>query len=361
MTPASPTCPSCGQPVPPDARFCEGCGAVLSAVVAVPASTPAGPAGNRDRARCTECGGEIGPDLYCEQCGLKAASPRDHYEQAPANWVAGVCDRGIRHHRNEDAMDLAADPEPGSRAVLVVCDGVSSSTDSDVASQAGVRAALGVLRRRLPRGLGTPQSRLAAVTQVYTEATAAANDAVVNSSTADTPSPASATFVAAVVEGAELTWASLGDSRAYWLPDTGDSRLLTVDDSGAQALIELGVDRAAAESSPGAHAITKWLGRDAPDTVPRVGAMTLDGAGWLLVCSDGLWNYASEPEAMTARVRLSESAATANPLELARELVAWANGEGGHDNITVALARITPAGDNADDRDDGSESEARHG
>ena len=38
----------------------------------------------------------------------------------------GVCDIGRRHRRNEDAMALAAEA-PGSRAVLVVCDGVSNA------------------------------------------------------------------------------------------------------------------------------------------------------------------------------------------------------------------------------------------
>ena len=51
--------------------------------------------------------------------------------------MAACCDRGVRHHRNEDATATAADPAPGSRAVLVVCDGVSTSIDSDVASLAG--------------------------------------------------------------------------------------------------------------------------------------------------------------------------------------------------------------------------------
>ncbi len=49
-----------------------------------------------------------GPDGYCESCGVKALSERDHYREQPAPWVAGVCDKGIRHQRNEDAMALLA-------------------------------------------------------------------------------------------------------------------------------------------------------------------------------------------------------------------------------------------------------------
>ena len=94
---------------------------------------------------CAACGGAVAEDGYCGTCGARAAAPRDHFVEQPAPWVAAVCDRGIRHPRNEDAVAVAADPEPGTRAVLVVCDGVSSSIDSDVASLAGARAARDVL------------------------------------------------------------------------------------------------------------------------------------------------------------------------------------------------------------------------
>ena len=58
----------------------------------------------------------------------------------------------------------------------------------------------------------------------------------------------------------------------------------------------MGVPREEAENGPQAHAITKWLGRDSPDFAPMTGSLTVRGPGWLLVCSDGLWNYASEAD-----------------------------------------------------------------
>ncbi|GAA3551355.1 PP2C family serine/threonine-protein phosphatase [Nocardioides daeguensis] len=353
-------CPSCQAALAPGARFCENCGAQLDAaaapapVAAVSADHPLGdapisaptrkpaaalpdppaPAGRR---ACTECGGEVGPDLYCLECGTKAPSERDHFREQPAPWVAGVCDKAIGKNRNEDAMALLAGAEPGSRAVLIVMDGVSNSIDSDVASLAGARAAREVLRMPLPVGMGTPESRDAAVRKVLTDAAAAANTAIVAVTDPDSPNPASATFTAAVLEGRRITWANIGDSRSYWLPDAGTPVQLTVDDSVAQAQIAAGVAREVAETGPQAHAITKWLGRDSEDQKPTVGALEVDGSGWLLACSDGLWNYASEPEALAAQVR---AAATSDPLALALALVAFANGSGGHDNVTAAVARV---------------------
>ncbi|GAA1522499.1 PP2C family serine/threonine-protein phosphatase [Nocardioides humi] len=361
-------CPSCRAALAPGARFCENCGAQLgdAAAVAAPAATtvggpfddalgdapisaptrkpasalpdPPAPAGRRP---CTECGGEVGPDLYCLECGTKAPSERDHFEEQPASWVAGVCDKAVRKNRNEDAMALLAGAEPGSRAVLIVMDGVSNSIDSDVASLAGARAAREVLRMPLPSGMGTPESREAAVRKVLANAAAAANTAIVAVTDPDSPNPASATFTAAVLEGNRITWANIGDSRSYWLPDAGTPLQLTVDDSVAQAQIAAGVARDVAENGPQAHAITKWLGRDSEDQTPTVGSLEVTESGWLLTCSDGLWNYASEPDALAAQVR---AAGTTDPATLARALVAFANDSGGHDNITAALARVDVTG-----------------
>jgi serine/threonine protein phosphatase PrpC len=365
MSTSATACPKCGDPLAPDAKFCEGCGTpVVDGVSDAPEPVPAAPVDDLGsgpisapthinpvtppppaqdgRRPCVSCGGSVGPDGYCEQCGTKQPSERDHFRENPAPWVAGVCDRGIRHHRNEDAMALLASPTAGERAVLVVLDGVSNTDDSDKASLAGARAAREVLRTPLPKGMGTPESRLSAVTRVFADAVSAANDAVVGFTPEGSEYPPSATFVAAIVEGSVLSYANVGDSRAYWLPDGAPGVLLTVDDSAAQMQIEAGMSRLEAESGPQGHAITRWLGRDAPDLTPRVGEVTLDRPGWVLVCSDGLWNYASEPDALVAQMA---AAGTSDPAALALALTEFANAQGGQDNITVALARI--AGQNA--------------
>jgi serine/threonine protein phosphatase PrpC/RNA polymerase subunit RPABC4/transcription elongation factor Spt4 len=363
------TCPSCGAPAPGESNFCEECGTALSAEVAGPAGTVppvaagagesspiedlgSGPissattnysAAARQESEvraCASCGGTVGPDQYCEQCGVKALSPRDHFREQPASWVAGVCDKGIRHHRNEDAMAILASDDglaADRRAVLVVLDGVSNTDDSQIGSLAGANAALAVLAAPFPDGLGTTESRVAAVTHVLTGAVKAAQAEVVAAATADADNPASATFSAAVLEGDVVSYANVGDSRSYWLPDTSPGVQLSIDDSAAQALIAEGMPRAQAESSPQAHGITKWLGRDSEDHTPMVGQLTITEPGWLMVCSDGLWNYASEPEQLKEQV---QAAGTEDPAALALALTDFANRSGGQDNITAVLARV---------------------
>ncbi|HWS58112.1 MAG TPA: protein phosphatase 2C domain-containing protein [Actinotalea sp.] len=338
------SCPLCGGHVTPGERFCEGCGADLGESVPQAPEPPAAPPAEAATvaAGCRSCRGEVADDGYCTRCGTAAAKPRDHFTEQPAPWVAAVCDRGIRHHRNEDAVALAASPAPSARAVLVVCDGVSSSTDSDVASLAAARAARDVLAQAQPRGLGTPASSVAAAARALTTAADAANAAVIANTAPGGGNPASCTFVAAVVDGPVLVAGWVGDSRAYWLPDGGAPALLTTDDSFAAEQIAAGVDRAVAESGPHAHAITRWLGSDAPDHTPRTVSVDLDAAGWVLVCSDGLWNYCSAPEDLAVLLGATMGTVGAQPLPLAAALVDWANAQGGRDNITVALARIDP-------------------
>jgi serine/threonine protein phosphatase PrpC len=101
----------------------------------------------------------------------------------------------------------------------------------------------------------------------------------------------------------------------------------------------MGTPREEAEHGPQAHAITKWLGRDSPDFSPRTGSLTVGAPGWVLVCSDGLWNYVSEANAIQALVT-ELNPPESDPLALAVALVDWANRQGGKDNISVALARL---------------------
>jgi serine/threonine protein phosphatase PrpC len=153
----------------------------------------------------------------------------------------------------------------------------------------------------------------------------------------------SCTFVAAVVDGDLLHTGCVGDSRAYWLPDEGEPTALTRDDSWAAEAIAGGKPRAQAEEAPQAHAITRWLGADSPDVAARATTRRIEGPGWVLVCSDGLWNYCSEAADLAALLRERTAAVGADPLVLSDALVRWANAQGGRDNITVVLARLDAA------------------
>jgi serine/threonine protein phosphatase PrpC len=310
------TCPACGAAIGGGDAFCEACGADL----------PGGASATEQPSdRCGSCGGAVGTDGYCELCGMKAADPHDH-EEVDLGWVAGVCDRGRRHPCNEDAMVLAA-PRDGL-AVAVVCDGVSSSSNAAAAAAAAVDAAGSVL---LAAAGGDAHAALV-------EAAAAAREAVVAVPAVGDGDPPSCTFVAAALRDGELTVGWLGDSRAYWLGAGGNVRL-TTDDSWATEQVAAGLlTEAAAEDDDRAHAITRWLGADAPDTPPRTFRFPVPGRGRVVLCSDGLWNYASGADRLASV--LGGVAPDASPLDVARHLTHFACESGGHDNITVVVLAL---------------------
>jgi serine/threonine protein phosphatase PrpC len=307
-----------------DDRFCEACGADLPLPVAPPgpaAAAGAAPAGSG----CASCGGAVGVDGYCQQCGIKQPDPHDH-EEIDLGWAAGVTDRGLHHPHNEDAMVLEA-PRPGL-AVVVVCDGVSSSSNAQQGAAAAVQAAGPLL---LEGAGGDAKAALAA-------ATAAAQQAIADVPSiggGDTPS---CTLVAAVLHDGELTVGWVGDSRAYWC-GAGGNRRLTADDSWAAAQVDAGrLAEDVAEARVEAHSITRWLGADAPDTEPRVVHFHPSGTGRVIVCSDGLWNYASAADRLASQ--LDALAPDALPLEVAHHLTDFALKSGGHDNVTVVVLAV---------------------
>ena len=325
----SPTgaCMSCGGPASPQDNFCESCGTELA-----PASVS-----NDEPAAAQACrvcpSAPVSGDGYCEVCGRKAPGSRDHQE-VDLGLLAGVTDRGLRHYRNEDAMALAtADTPSGPVALAVVCDGVSTSDCADEASLAAARAAIGVLLTAVRRGEDLPAASVAAVRSACEAVTS------LDSPLGNAPS---ATFVSAVMSCAAVTVCWLGDSRAYWLASSPDSaaQRLTRDDSMAEELVLAGLlSEADALASPQAHIVTRWVGEGIDEVEPHVATFEPPGAGALLLCSDGLWNY--QPEAGKL-AELALPTALTDPPAAAAGLVNFALDAGGGDNVTVVLAPFPP-------------------
>ncbi|MGW4913325.1 PP2C family serine/threonine-protein phosphatase [Streptomyces sp. NPDC004270] len=288
---------------------------------------------------CVAClAGRVDGDGYCENCGHAQPRERDHMEQEVGP-VAAVSDRGLRHHRNEDAFTVGRTALPdGTPAMLaVVCDGVSSATRPDEASLAASRAASEALLAALPQGTH-PQ---AAMHEAIVVASQAVNALAEEPPAAREHSPhqnaPACTIVASIVTAGLLVVGWVGDSRAYWVPvDRGaPPARLTEDDSWAAQMVAAGLmSEAEAYADERAHAITGWLGADAYELEPHTASFKPDRPGVVVVCTDGLWNYAESAEEMSEVVPAD---AAVRPLHAARVLVGHALDGGGHDNVTVAL------------------------
>lgn len=128
--------------------------------------------------------------------------------------------------------------------------------------------------------------------------------------------------------------ANVGDSRAYWIGNDGENLLLSIDDSWERAALSAGWPESVARDPARQHEITAWLGPDAEPVAPHVARHRPEGAGLLVLCSDGLWNYAEPPDLLGALVGHSPDR---RPSGVARHLVEAALAAGGSDNVTVAV------------------------
>jgi PPM family protein phosphatase len=332
MTGQDASCPQCAADTARADRFCGSCGATLSEIRRVAIPQP----GRYLDGPCADCGNDTHVDEYCTVCGHRRAEP--DRDQAEVGGVVLITDRGIEHAGNEDAAAAGTVAgnltEPDSIAVAV-CDGVSSSGDAHMAavaaSNAGVNAMLGALA-------ASRNARSAILAGLADAAKAAA-------ATTNASSSPSCTYTAAVVvptsAGAvQITVGNVGDSRAYWLPEPPTpAQQLTVDDSLAQELITAGAAADSEAVQRGAHTLTRWLGADSeakPWSESSVQTITPAGRGWLLLCSDGLWNYLPDAADIAQLCTGLDTAAAVSAL------VEYALNAGGQDNITVA---IVPIGD----------------
>jgi serine/threonine protein phosphatase PrpC len=369
-------CPVCRAPVFAENNFCEACGHRIAAAAParkVPDERPGGGTATGETplaeipaaGACTGCGSAaIDVDGYCERCGLRRPSGRDHLElelAGPDGGViaAGVSDKGLRHSKNEDAMAVAA---ARGGVAAVVCDGVSSSPRPQDASRVAADTGVAVLLKELESGADAETASRTAVRH--------AAQAVAALAASEYEAPA-CTYVSALTEGASVTVGWVGDSRAYWLPaprtgtptdpgrpvHSGDGTRLTEDDSWAEQMVALGaLSEAEAQAHRNAHVLVGWLGADAEAVEAHVRTFTPEGPGVVVVCSDGLWNYLPEAAAIAGALAeaLPESpggagagvgagVGAAGPLTAARSLVGVALDSGGRDNVTVVVLPFLPA------------------
>lgn len=235
--------------------------------------------------------------------------------------VGSATDVGRRREHNEDAY-VTFEAEDGC-LVLLVADGMGGHLAGEVASAMAVE----ILQRELTRPAGDPSSALrSAIEQanreIWDEAARDAEKAGMGS-----------TIVAAIVRDNLAYLANAGDSPAY-LVRGGQAEQITHDHGLVAEQVEAGVIREEdAEHHPFRHILTRCLGAEASVDVEIYPPRELWAGDVLVLCSDGLTEHVNRRE-VAALVE------DPDPAEIATGLVDVANQRGGHDNITVVVARV---------------------
>ena len=144
------------------------------------------------------------------------------------------------------------------------------------------------------------------------------------------------TCVAAIVSGGRAYIVNVGDSRGYHLFTSDDSECIqqvTKDHSHVRDLIDRGeITEEQARTHPERNKITRAIGADSSVTTDYFEVDMAEG-DMLLLCSDGLSSYGDDMDILDICFE--------NPPEsVCDELVDYANGNGGHDNISVALFAV---------------------
>ncbi len=269
--------------------------------------------------------------------------------------LAGMTDVGITRDHNEDAfayLDLSTGRthaevhdgviDVGLRGiVLVVADGMGGAAAGEIASEMAVEAVLDTFRAQWMQSVGRDTDTFV---ETIRDAADTANHRIFAYAGAH-PEHAGmgTTATIAGLLGNSLYLAQVGDSRAYIVRD-GVAQQITKDQSLMQQLIEAGeMTPDQAEVSERRNIILQALGPDS--TVrPDFTQQPVARGDTLVMCSDGLTTHLRAQD--IARI----VTASADPGDACEELIAAANADGGHDNITVMVVMFD--GDGLPDHDE---------
>jgi protein phosphatase len=238
-------------------------------------------------------------------------------------------DTGRVRHNNEDSVAF-----DDATHLAVLADGMGGYAAGEIAS--GMATAF--IKSELSRWLieAGEHAKLRELRRAIQICVDNANRSIFNASHGHSKySGMGTTLVVGVFQGTRLLVGHIGDSRCYRL--RGKEFLqITKDHSLLQEHIDAGLlTLEQAASSPIKNLVTRALGVES-DTQLELNEHQVEAGDIYLMCSDGLSDTVDD----ATMANILQSGA---PLEqVANELVAMANDNGGRDNITVLLVQTTP-------------------
>jgi len=241
---------------------------------------------------------------------------------------AAATDTGMRRSNNQDSHTIvrASKVETWrSRGhVFMVADGMGAHAVGELAS----KLACDNIPHNYTKAKAVPAAE--AITKAYKEV----GGLIHGKATANRDFQGMGTTASTLILGAEgALIAHVGDSRVYRVRN-GRIDQLSFDHSLAWELVRrkhLSVEQA--DKAVPRNVITRSLGPDPNVEVDIEGPLPVEAGDVFLLCSDGLSGPVEDPE-------LGAFAGNFHPKDACRYLLSLANLRGGHDNITVVIARI---------------------
>ncbi len=213
-------------------------------------------------------------------------------------------------------------------AFAVVCDGMGGAAAGGIASDIAANA----IYERVQLTYRADMEAKSIKTMLISSVTAA-NTIVYNKSVEDKQCEGmGTTCVTALVHNNVCCIASVGDSRAYLINDSGINQI-TFDHTMVEYLHSKGlIEEDQMQYHKMKNVITRAVGVE-PEVEPDYFEIDVKSGDYLLVCTDGLTNYLSD--------ELIYNTTYKQPIEqAAAALIDAANSRGGKDNITAVLIAV---------------------
>ncbi len=243
----------------------------------------------------------------------------------------GCTDVGRTRPLNEDGFYISAYSHEQNAMYALVADGMGGHQAGEVASAMAIREISEIINKQFCTSM-TEQELL----ELLAKAVKSANRVIFEKALSESGcSGMGTTLTLCFIWGAKAYVAQVGDSRLYLYRGESLHRI-TTDHSLVQELLDKGqITEAEAACHPQKNVITRALGTDSGVEIDLYD-FTLRMDDILLLCTDGLSNMLSDE--MLA-FELSRGSLI-GPENLAAQLVAEANSQGGYDNITTVLLQV---------------------
>ncbi len=230
--------------------------------------------------------------------------------------------------RSENQDNVWGEMLSESACAAVLCDGMGGESQGGLAS----RIAVDIISARIKENFNEMMNRNS-VRNLLITAVVAANSMVWDTARQKVHEVMGTTCVAAIVFGGTAYIVNVGDSRAYQLFAQGDDeciRQVTKDHSHVQELVERGeITEEQARTHPKRNKITRAIGAESGVT-PDYFELPMNAGDMLLLCSDGLSAYGDDLDILD----ICFDSENENCCD---DLVKYANGNGGNDNVSVAF------------------------
>lgn len=235
-------------------------------------------------------------------------------------------DIGLVRTENQDNVWGEMLSETACAAVL--CDGMGGESEGGLASKLAVDLIAERIKQNFSESMSKNSVRNLLITSVV-----AANSVVWDTAKMHAHEVMGTTCVACIVFGGTAYIVNVGDSRGYQLFTDDDSeciRQITKDHSHVRELVDRGqITEEEARTHPKRNKITRAIGAES-DVTPDYFELPLGAEDMILLCSDGLSAYGDDMDIL-------DICFDSEPEECCDNLVKYANKNGGHDNVSVAL------------------------